>query len=217
MVSNDLPNDGDSDDAAPTSKPSDRAGRSEQRGDVTQILSAIEQGDGQGAERLLPLIYDELRRLAAVKMAGESPDNTLQATALVHEAYVRLVDVDEAQQWDSRGHFFSAAAEAMRRILVEQARRRSRLKRGGDFQRLSLAEIDLAAMSSPDDVIVLNEAIEKLAADDETAANLVKLLYFAGLTVEQAASALRVSTATAYRHWAYARSWLSCEITSGSK
>ena len=151
--------------------------------DVTRILSAIEEGDAQAAEQLLPLVYEELRKLATAKMAQEQPGQTLQATALVHEAYLRLVDVDKAQHWDSRGHFFAAAAESMRRILVENARRKSRSKRGGDFQRLDLNRIDLATSTSPEDVLVLDEAIEKLAADDETAASLVKLLYFAGFSL----------------------------------
>ena len=185
--------------------------------DVTRILSAIEEGDAQAAEQLLPLVYEELRKLATAKMAQEQPGQTLQATALVHEAYLRLVDVDKAQHWDSRGHFFAAAAESMRRILVENARRKSRSKRGGDFQRLDLKQIDLATSTYPEDVLVLDEAIEKLAADDETAASLVKLLYFAGFGVDQAASALGISPATAYRHWAYARAWLTCELNGGQE
>jgi RNA polymerase sigma factor (TIGR02999 family) len=180
--------------------------------DVTHVLSAIEQGDLQASERLLPLVYDELRRLAAQKMAQEMPGQTLEATALVHEAYVRLVDTAEAQQWNSRGHFFAAAAEAMRRILVERARHKKSLKAGGDRQRLELAEIDPAVAGPNFDLLALNEVLEKLELQDRRKADLVKLRFFAGLTIEEAAQALGVSTSTAENDWAYARCWLRLEM-----
>lgn len=180
--------------------------------EVTRILSAIEQGDPQAAEQLLPLVYDELRRLATEKMAQEKPGQTLQATALVHEAYVRLVDVEKAQQWDSRGHFFAAAAEAMRRILVEHARKKTRLKRGCNPHRIEIDAIDITVSASPEHLLAMDEAIEALATLDPAAAGVVKLRYFAGLSVEQAAAALGMSTKTAYRHWSYARAWLHNEL-----
>jgi len=180
--------------------------------EVTRILSAIEQGDPQAAEQLLPLVYDELRRLAAEKMAQEKPGQTLQATALVHEAYIRLVDVEKAQQWDSRGHFFAAAAEAMRRILVERARKKARQKRGCNLQRIDIDAIDITVSASPEQLLAIDEAIAALATLDPAAAGVVKLRYFAGLSVEQAAAALGVSTKTAYRHWSYARAWLHSEL-----
>jgi RNA polymerase sigma factor (TIGR02999 family) len=178
--------------------------------DVTRILSAIQQGDPCAADELLPLVYDELRRLAAEKMAQEKPGQTLQATALVHEAYLRLVDVDKVQHWNSRGHFFAAAAEAMRRILVERARHKKSLKAGGDHQRVELADIQ-AVEGSGDDLLLLHEALEKLEKKDKRKADLVKLRFFAGLTNEQAASVLGVSTSTADNDWAYTRSWLRLE------
>jgi RNA polymerase sigma factor (TIGR02999 family) len=180
--------------------------------DVTQILSAIECGNPRAAEQLLPLVYDELRRLAAQRMACEPPGLTLQATALVHEAYLRLVDTEKVQSWDSRGHFFAAAAEAMRRILVEAARRRKRQKRGGGRARAELLEADLAVDDPPDEVLAIDEALARLAAEDPRAAELVKLRYFAGLSIEDAAQALELSRATAYRHWVYARAWVRCEV-----
>jgi RNA polymerase sigma factor (TIGR02999 family) len=180
--------------------------------DVTHILSRIEQGDGQAAEQLLPLVYEELRRLAAQKMAQERPDQTLQATALVHEAYLRLVDVEKAQRWDSRGHFFSAAAEAMRRILVDSARRKATEKRGGDFQRIDIDGLDIAVGSSPEQLLAIDEAIAQLVRLDPSAGGIVKLRCFAGLSVEQAAAALGISAKTAYRHWNFARAWLHCEL-----
>ena len=183
--------------------------------DVTRILSAIEQGDRQAAARLLPLVYDELRRLAAQKLVGEAPGHTLQATALVHEAYLRLVGPDDGRVWEGRGHFFAAAAEAMRRILVESARRRRRQKRGGGRPRVELLEADLTVDDQPDEVLAVDDAIERLEAEDPQAAGLVKLRYFAGLTVEEAAASLGMSRATAYRHWAYARAWVRCEILGG--
>jgi len=180
--------------------------------DVTRILSAIEQGDPSAAAQLLPLVYDELRRLAAQKLARERPGQTLQATALVHEAYLRLVDVEQAQRWNSRGHFFAAAAEAMRRILVERARHRQSLKAGGDHQRLDMADIEPAVAGPDVDLLALNEALEKLAQQDPRKAELVKLRFFAGLTIEQAAQALGISPSTADNDWAYARCWLRLAI-----
>jgi RNA polymerase sigma factor (TIGR02999 family) len=180
--------------------------------EVTRVLSAIEQGDPNAAEQLLPLVYNELRKVAAQKIAQEKPGQTLQATALVHEAYVRLVDVDKVQHWNSRGHFFAAAAEAMRRILVEKARGKARAKRGGDWQRVDFEELDVATSVSPDELVALDDALVRLAVLDPIAGELVKLRYFAGLALDQAAAALGVSTATAYRHWAYARAWLRIEL-----
>jgi len=181
--------------------------------DVTHILSAIEQGDPSAADQLLPLVYDELRKLAAQKLAQEKSGQTLEATALVHEAYLRLVDVEQAQQWNSRGHFFAAAAEAMRRILVENARSKAREKRGGDWHRIDFEELDVATSISPDQLVALDDALERLAALDDLAGQLVNLRFFAGLALDQAAAALGVSTATAYRHWAYARAWLQGELS----
>jgi RNA polymerase sigma factor (TIGR02999 family) len=176
--------------------------------DVTPILSAIEQGDPRAAAQLLPLVYDELRRLAAQKLAHERPGQTLQATALVHEAYLRLVDVDKAQHWNSRGHFFAAAAEAIRRILIEKARRKQRARHGGGRKRLNLDGLDLRDEEASDGLVALDEALEKLAAEEPVAAQVVRLRYFAGLTVEQTAQTLGVSVRTANRHWAYAKAWL---------
>jgi RNA polymerase sigma factor (TIGR02999 family) len=183
--------------------------------DVTRILSAIEQGDPHAAEQLLPLVYEGLRRLAVEKMAHEAPGQTLQATALVHEAYLRLVDVEKAQHWNSRGHFFAAAAEAMRRILVDNARRKQALRRGGDRQRQNLDLAEPVAPRLSDDLLALDAALEKLAARDRVKAELVKLRYFAGLTMEQTAEALGISLATANRYWSYARAWLHQEISGG--
>jgi RNA polymerase sigma factor (TIGR02999 family) len=176
--------------------------------EVTGILSAIQQGDPRAAEQLLPLVYDQLRRLAAEKLAQEKPGQTLQATALVHEAYLRLVDVEKVQHWDSRGHFFAAAAEAMRRILVEAARRKGSLKRGGGRLREHLDADHLVAPEPPEEILALDEALAQLAAADPPAAEVVKLRYFAGLTLEQAAKVLAVSPRTADSLWAYARAWL---------
>jgi RNA polymerase sigma factor (TIGR02999 family) len=175
--------------------------------DVTQILSAIEQGDPHAAERLLPLVYNELRKLAAGKLAQEKPGQTLQATALVHEAYLRLVDAEQARHWNSRGHFFAAAAEAMRRILIDDARRKRRPKHGGDRRRIELADVDLAAPPHHD-LLELDEALTRLAEQEPTKAELVKLRYFAGLSLAEAAVCLGISPATAKRHWAVARAWL---------
>ena len=180
--------------------------------DVTCILSQIEQGDPRAAEKLLPLVYEDLRNLAAAKLAQEKPGQTLQATALVHEAYLRLVGKDNAQQWNSRGHFFSAAAEAMRRILIEVARKKGCEKRGGDWEQVKLEDLDLLNSVTPDQLLSIDEAIEGLTADNPDAAKVVRLKYFAGLTLEQAGEALGISIATAYRHWAYARAWLRCEL-----
>jgi RNA polymerase sigma factor (TIGR02999 family) len=176
--------------------------------EVTQILSAIEKGDPQAAEQLLPLVYDELRQLAAQKLAQEKPGQTLQATALVHEAYVRLVDVDQAQHWTGRGHFFAAAAEAMRRILVENARRKKTEKHGGMRRRIDLFQADPIRQANPDAVLDLDEGLTILAGEDPEAAQVAKLRLFAGLSVEDAAQALSTSRANAYRQWTYARAWL---------
>jgi RNA polymerase sigma factor (TIGR02999 family) len=183
--------------------------------EVTRILSAVEQGDPQAAERLLPLVYNELRKLAAQRLAQEKPGQTLQATALVHEAYLRLVGGDESQHWDSRGHFFAAAAEAIRRILVENARRKGRLKRGAEFARHDVHEIEILAPGKPADILAIDEALCKLESTNDVAARLVKLRYFAGLTVKQAAEALGVSSRKADQIWAYARVWLLAEIGDG--
>jgi RNA polymerase sigma factor (TIGR02999 family) len=183
--------------------------------DVTQILSQVEQGDPSAAEQLLPLIYDELRELAAASLAKEKPGQTLQATALVHEAYLRLVDVEKAQHWNSRGHFFSAAAEAMRRILVENARRKRRLKHGGEQKRVDLPD-NLVASDDRDDLILLvDESLAALAGQNAQAAKLVKLRFFAGLTLPEAASVLSLSPRTADRLWAYAKAWLHQELQPG--
>jgi RNA polymerase sigma factor (TIGR02999 family) len=176
--------------------------------EVTHLLGAIEQGDPHAAGQLLPLVYDELRRLAAQRLSQEAPGQTLQATALVHEAYLRLVGDAQAQRWNGRGHFFAAAAEAMRRILVENARRKASLKRGGGLRREELPESGLAAPEVPEDVLALDEALTQLAAVDALAANLVQLRYFGGLTSPEAAAALGISARTAERTWAYARAWL---------
>ncbi len=184
--------------------------------DVTRILFAIEQGDAHAAERLLPLIYSELRKLAAQKMATEKPGQTLQATALVHEAYIRLVDTARVQHWNSRGHLFAAAAEAMRRILVEHARHKNSTKAGGEFQRSSLSVIEPLAVSSNVDLLELNEALDQLARKDARKAELVKLRYFAGLTIEQAAEMLGISTSTADADWAYAKAWLRVAMADES-
>ena len=180
--------------------------------DVTRILTAIEHGDVKAVNELLPLVYEELRRLAAQKMSQERPGQTLQATALVHEAYLRLVG-SEDRNWSGRAHFFAAAAEAMQRILIENARRKQRLRRGGARQRVELDDAYLPIEEPPEDMIALDEALAKLAAEDSTKAELVKLRYFAGLTIEQAAEMLGISRATADRYWSYARAWLFHEIS----
>ncbi len=175
--------------------------------EVTRILTAIEQGDAKAADELLPLVYEELRRLAARKMSHEQPGQTLQATALVHEAYVRLVG-SEAGNWNSRTHFFAAAAEAMRRILIENARRKQRCKHGADYQRVDLNDADVAVEGPSTDLVAMDEALTKLAQEDREAADLVKMRYFAGLSLDEAAAVLGVSRRTADRYWAYARAWL---------
>jgi RNA polymerase sigma factor (TIGR02999 family) len=180
--------------------------------DVTHILGRIEHGELQAAEQLLPLVYDELRRLAARKLAREQPGQTLQATALVHEAYLRLVDTETARGWNSSGHFFAAAVEAMRRILIERARTKGRQKWGGDWRRVDLDNLDLFTSVTPDQLLALDEAIERLAEEDPTAASLVRLRQYAGVSLEQAAETLAISTATAYRHWSFARAWLLCAL-----
>lgn len=205
--------------------------------DVTRILSQVESGDSAEAEKLLPLVYDELRKLAAAKLAQEKPGQTLQATALVHEAYLRLVGNQEPGisgqkpaesglapdspphapgTWNSRGHFFAAAAEAMRRILIENARRKSRLQHGGEFARVDLKESDLVTSLPPDELLALDDTLAALAKHDPSAAQLVKLRYFAGLSVEQAAEALGLSRTTAYRQWTYARAWLFAQLRGQS-
>jgi RNA polymerase sigma factor (TIGR02999 family) len=176
--------------------------------DVTQILGQIESGDGQAAEKLLPLVYDELRRLATQRMAREAPSQTLQATALVHEAYIRLVDVEKAQHWDSRTHFFAAAAEAMRRILVENARRKKRQKHGGELHQVDFDDSHLAIEARGGDLLALDEALDQLTNTDPQTAELVKLRYFAGMTFGQTAEMLGIPLRTAYLNWAYARAWL---------
>jgi RNA polymerase sigma factor (TIGR02999 family) len=180
--------------------------------EITRILSAIDQGDPQSAEQLLPLVYDELRRLAAAKMANEQPGQTLQATALVHEAYMRLLDGGPDRPWQSRGHFFAAAAEAMRRILVDRARHRQSLKAGGNRRREDLPDIELSVPGPRLELLALNEALTRLEQQDARRAELVKLRFFAGLTIAEAAQALGISTSTADNDWAYARSWLLLEI-----
>ena len=181
--------------------------------DVSQLLSAIEQGDPHAAGQLLPLVYDELRRLAAQRLVHESPGLTLQPTELVHEAYLRLVGADAARRWDDRGHFFAPAAEAMQRILVENARRKRSRKRGGGRQRQPLKDVDLAASAADDDnLLAIDEALAKLAEKDRAKAALVKLRFFAGCTIDQAARTLGISAATAERWWTYARAWLHQEI-----
>lgn len=182
--------------------------------DVTRILSAIKDGDPSAVQELFPLVYDELRRLAAQKMACEVPGQTLQATALVHEAYVRLVRA-EAQQWDSQGHFFKAAAEAMRRILVDSARRKASIKRGGQRQRRTLEDIQPASSERSAELLALDEALLRFEQCDPPKAELVKLRYYGGLTIPEAAKAMGISKATAARHWAYARAWLHAELQKG--
>jgi RNA polymerase sigma factor (TIGR02999 family) len=180
--------------------------------DVTRILSAIESGESHAAAQLLPLVYDELRKLATLKLAQEKPGQTLQPTALVHEAYLRLVDVEQAQHWNSRGHFFAAAAEAMRRILVERARRRKRQIHGGEWQRVDLTEADLVCQVPADELLSLHDALDRLAELDAVAADLVKIHCFVGLSVEDGATALGLSRTSAYRHWTYARAWLFSQL-----
>ena len=180
--------------------------------EVTRVLSAVEAGDPSAAAELLPLVYDELRKLAAARLAGEKPGQTLQATALVHEAYLRLVDGDRARRWESRAHFFAAAAEAMRRLLIDQARRKRRPKHGGGRTRLSLDEALCLRETPDDDLLALDEALQRFAREEPAKAELVKLHYFAGLSLEEAGRAVGVSHRTAKRHWAYARAWLYAAV-----
>ena len=190
--------------------------------DITRILQQIEGGDPTAAEKLLPLVYDELRKLAAARLAQEKPGQTLQATALVHEAYLRLVGgeqesgvrYDEPSEWNSRGHFFAAAAEAMRRILVEQARRKLQVKQGGDLQRVALGEVEPAVEGLSDDLLALDESLARLEAHDPLAARVVKLRYFAGLSMPESAESLGISLRTAERNWTYARTWLHRDLTA---
>jgi RNA polymerase sigma factor (TIGR02999 family) len=185
--------------------------------EVTRILQAMAGGDRAAAAELLPLVYEELRRLAARNMRAELPGQTLDATALVHEAYLRLVGSGEkeAQHWDGRAHFFGAAAEAMRRILVENARRKSRIKHGGELQRVSLNDAEPTVAPTPEEILALDEALTRFAAEEPEAARVVELRYFAGCSIDEAAEVLGISRATANRHWAYARAWLRCELESG--
>jgi RNA polymerase sigma factor (TIGR02999 family) len=190
--------------------------------EVTRILDQIQHGDPQAGEQLLPLVYDELRKLAAQRLAREAPGQTLQATALVHEAYLRLVipasggrDPPEEQHWNSRGHFFAAAAEAMRRILIDQARKKKSRKHGGGLERRPLEEVEIASPEPSVDLLAVHEALEKFEQVDKVAAGLVKVRYYAGLTIPQAAEALGISSTTADRHWAYARAWLHAELKKG--
>jgi RNA polymerase sigma factor (TIGR02999 family) len=177
--------------------------------DVTRILSAIEQGDPDAARELLPLVYEELRKLAAARLAQEKPGQTLQATALVHEAYLRLVGSEESgQSWNSRGHFFGAAAEAMRRILLNRARDKGRLRRGGQAHKIDLENVELAVDAPHEELLALDESMERLAAESSECANVVKLRFFAGLSIDEAAASLGISSSSAKRHWAYARAWL---------
>jgi RNA polymerase sigma factor (TIGR02999 family) len=183
--------------------------------DVTRILSAIDQGDQSAAAELLPMVYEELRKLAAARMAQEKPGQTLQATALVHEAYIRLVDVETTQHWQSRGHFFAAAAEAMRRILVEQARHKKSAKAGGAMRRVELGEAAVTLSPDPDDLLALDDALAKLAHDDTPAAEIARLRLFAGLSLDDAAASLGIPHTTAFRHWTYARAFLQHELQPG--
>jgi RNA polymerase sigma factor (TIGR02999 family) len=185
--------------------------------DVTRILSQAEEGDANAINELLPVVYDELRRLAKQKMTHEVAGHTLDATGLVHEAYLRMVGADRGQAWENRRHFFAAAAESMRRILIESARRRARLKRGGDQQRIELDDVPVTMTLPVDQLLAVDEALESLSRQDQVAAEIVKLRFFAGFSVEDAAESLGMSRATAYRHWTWARAWLQCELgTSGS-
>lgn len=185
--------------------------------DVTRILSAIEQGKDVATDELFSLVYDELRRLAAGRLTREKPGQTLQATALVHEAYLRLVEGDQVQHWNSRGHFFAAAAEAMRRIVVNRARDKQRLKRGGNLRRVDLDLVSPAEDARPLDLLALDEALERLAREHPECAELVKLRYFAGMTQEESAQVLGVTRRTADRHWAYARAWLYRALNDGAR
>jgi len=198
-------------------RPDAMVGRMGAMADVTRLLSQMESGDPAAAEELLPLVYDELRKLASMRMAAESPGHTLSATALVHEAYLRLVGADDSEQWDHRGHFFAAAAEAMRRILVDRARRKAAVRHGGDLARVDLEPELAAAPEVREDLIALDDALNQFAAEYPVQAELVKMRYFAGLTLPQAAAALGLAERTAGRHWAFARAWLRREIEGGGE
>ena len=180
--------------------------------DVTRILDQISAGNASASEQLLPLVYDELRKLAAARVAREHPGHSLQATALVHEAYMRLVDSGQEREWDSRGHFFAAAAEAMRRILIDEARKKAAVKRGGNLRRIDLDSSELARKASPESMLMIDEAIDRLAEEEPVASDLVKLRYFTGLSIEDAAKAVGISTRSAYRQWTYARAWRCKEL-----
>jgi RNA polymerase sigma factor (TIGR02999 family) len=211
MVSDERHDHGSSQEPDHTSKPSTQGGSP--AGDVTQILGKIESGDQKAADELLPLVYEELRKLAADKMAREKPGQTLQSTALVHEAYLRLVDTNKVQHWDSRGHFFAAAAEAMRRILVDRARHKETLKAGGGLDRIELDRVDQQSEGERYDLLALDEALDRLEQIDARLAELVKLRFFSGLPIPAAAELLGISTATAITDWAYARGWLRLELS----
>jgi RNA polymerase sigma factor (TIGR02999 family) len=198
-------------------EPSNPLGRLQPMTEVTRILIAIEKGHGSASETLLPLVYNELRRLASHRLANERPGQTLDATALVHEAYLRLVDTDKVPQWNNRGHFFAAAAEAMRRILVERARHKQSLKAGGNQQRRELDDIAIVTPEPDVDLLALDVALERLERHDRRKADLVKLRFFAGLTIEQAAQALAISPSTADNDWAYARCWLRLEMEAADR
>jgi RNA polymerase sigma factor (TIGR02999 family) len=185
--------------------------------EVTRIIEAAQAGDSNAAEELLPIVYIELRRLAAHRLSHENPGQTLDATALVHEVYLRLVDVENPQHWENRGHFFAAAAEAMRRLLINRARDKNRLKRGGQRERLDITHLESLVEADHDELLAVDEAIEKLAAEDPTAAQTVKLRFYAGLTMPETAAALRLSLRTAERHWTYARAWLYQELTGDAR
>lgn len=184
--------------------------------DVTQILSKIESGDPRASDELLPLVYDELRKLAAAKLANEKPGQTLQATALVHDAYIRLVDVEQAQHWDSRGHFFAAAAQAMRRILINRAIQKKTVKHGGDRKRIELDEVLIAEDKQPERILLLDEALQRLEQIDERKGKIVMLRYFAGLSIEETSQALEISPATVKREWQFARTWLQKEMNKSA-
>jgi len=211
------PDEPEQDRAGEMPAPAEPVAREGAQGDVTLILSRIEQGDPHAAEELLPLVYDELRKLAAAKMAQEQPGQTLQATALVHEADIRLVDAEQAQHWNSRGHFYSAAAEAMRRILVDRARHKESVRAGGNAQRVELDGVELTSGSARVDLIALNDALEKLESHDRRKAELVKLRFFAGLSVRAAAATLGIAPSTAITDWAYAKGWLAVELADAAR
>ncbi len=216
MVRDDSRGDAAGNEPDPALPAGERRNPASESHDVTHILSRIEKGDGQAAEQLLPLVYKELRKLAAAKMAQEKPDQTLQATALVHEAYIRLVDVDTAQHWDSRGHFFGAAAEAMRRILVEAARRKGREKHGSELDRRELVAGSISLPVPSDELLAVHEALGKLEATNPQAAELVKLRYFAGFTIPETAEHMKISPRKANQIWTYARAYLATEIADGT-